>query len=126
MADYTMGIKTIDLKTKAVAILNHPVEVPLNGIDCLMRVGDGLVAIQNGVTPARVVGLRLDASGNEVAGVEILESNSPQLGTPTHGVLRGNRFYYLANTGFDNLDEKGGVASGKQLSPARVLFVELK
>ena len=126
VADYTLGILAIDLQSKTISPIKHPLEIPLNGIDCLMKWGRQLIAVQNGTNPPRVIRFHLSPSNDEVTRADVLERNSEYLGTPTHGVVRDSRFYYLANTGFENFDAQGAIVAGKRLSPSRILYCELK
>jgi hypothetical protein len=112
--------------TGRTSTVKHPLEIPLNGIDGLTRTGSELVAIQNGTNPARLMRLHLDHSGSTIVSAKVVQSNSTLLGTPTHGVIYGHRFYYLANTGTENFNEKGNVAPSKHLSPSRIMSFELR
>ena len=51
----------------------------------------------------------------------IIERATPTLGDPTHGVIVGNYFYYIANSGWDSLDEHGVVKNGKTLTAPRIM-----
>jgi hypothetical protein len=57
------------------------------GIDGLYAVGRDLVGIQNGIAPHRVVRLRLDARGDRIVSVEVLERARPDYAEPTLGVV---------------------------------------
>ena len=100
--DYVRGIAAMDLKTRAVRWLQPARGVAVSGIDGFYRYGDGFIAVQNGVQPARVVFFSSD-----LARQEILEANAPGLGEPTHGTLVGDAFYFIANTGWDTYDDDG-------------------
>ena len=66
VADYSRGILRVDLATREVRLLDAARTCMALGIDGLYPVRGGLVGIQNGVDPARVVRLRLSraASGS--------------------------------------------------------------
>jgi hypothetical protein len=49
------GIGAVDLQTKAVALLAHPPELSLGGIDGLYLAGGTLLAVQNGTAPPRIL-----------------------------------------------------------------------
>ncbi|HEV8269406.1 MAG TPA: SMP-30/gluconolactonase/LRE family protein, partial [Thermoanaerobaculia bacterium] len=57
VADYGEGIVVVDLATKAARPLAAPADVPLMGVDGLVRHGDSLLVTQNGIRPYRVVRL---------------------------------------------------------------------
>jgi hypothetical protein len=100
--DYERGIAAMDLKTHTVRWLQPAHGIVLSGIDGFYRYGNTFLAVQNGVTPARLVLFSADFTKQEV-----LEANSPGLGVPTHGTLVGAGFYFLANTGWDVYDDDG-------------------
>ncbi len=122
VADYIRGIGIVDLTTPAhpVTWMAHPRDAAVNGIDGMYLLGSSLIAVQNGTEPNRVIRLDLDASLTRVLRWEALESNSPGLGAPTHGTLVGRDFYFLANSGWDQMDDDGPVKPGGRLTPAQV------
>ncbi len=103
----------------------HGRDVAVNGIDGLYLVGDSLLAVQNGTEPNRVIHLYLDPTLTRVLRWEPLDSNSPGLGAPTHGTMVGGDFFYLANSGWDQLADDGSVKPGAALTPAEVRRVAL-
>jgi len=100
--DYVRGIAAIDLKSRAVRWLQPARGIVLSGIDGFYRYRNSFLAVQNGVSPARIILFAQDLRKQE-----ILETNTPGLGEPTHGTLIGNTFYFLANTGWDAYDDDG-------------------
>lgn len=100
--DYLRGIAAIDLATHAVKWLQPADDIALNGIDGLYISGRSFLAVQNGTAPPRVIRFSLDLKKQEV-----LEANTPGLGEPTHGVMVGNDFYYIGNSGWNEYDEHG-------------------
>ena len=125
VADYVRGIGVIDLATRAVTWMPHPYDVAVSGIDGLYLSGASLLAVQNGTTPNRVIRLDLDPSLSRILRWEPLESSSAGLGVPTHGTLVGKDFYFLANSGWDQLADDGSLKPGGKLTPAAVLRVTL-
>jgi hypothetical protein len=125
VADYVHGIGIVDLATHAVAWMAHRREVAVNGIDGLYLYGDSLLAVQNGTEPNRVVRFYLDPSLTQMLRWEILDSNSPGLGAPTHGTVVGKDFFFLANSGWDRLADDGSLKPGAELTPAEVRRVAL-
>jgi len=120
VADYVRGIGIVDLATRAVTWMAHPRDVAVNGIDGLYLVGDSLLTVQNGTEPNRVIRLYLDPGLTRVLRWEAMDSNSPGLGAPTHGVVVDKDFFYLANSGWDQLADDGSVKPGAALTPAEV------
>ncbi len=107
--DYVRGIAAITLATGAVKWMKPADDVALNGIDGLYVYHDAFIAVQNGTTPARIVRFSLDLQKQQV-----LEANTPELGEPTHGTIVGDTFYFLANTGWDRVRQRGEEEGGER------------
>jgi hypothetical protein len=120
VADYVRGIGIVDLASRAVTWMGHPREVAVNGIDGMYLAGDSLIAVQNGTEPNRIVRLVLDPPLTRILRWEPLESNSAGLGAPTHGTLVGRDFFFIANSGWDQLAEDGSLKPGAAMTPAAV------
>jgi hypothetical protein len=123
--DYVRGIGMLNLATKQVAWIPTEGRHALSGIDGLYLVGNSLLATQNGASPERVVRFTLNESQTGVVSEDILERATPTLGDPTHGVVVGNYFYYIANSGWDALDDHGNLLKGKTLPTGRVMRTKI-
>lgn len=123
--DYTRGIGIVDLAIKKTTLLQHPKELSLGGIDGMYLSGKMLIAIQNGTAPERLIRMTLDASLARVIEWETIEANWPGLGDPTHGVVVGREFYFLANSGWDHMAEDGSVKPGEKFEPATIRQMRL-
>jgi hypothetical protein len=123
--DYVRGLALLDLSTKHVDWIPMEGKHALTGIDGLYVLGTLLIATQNGTSPERVVRFTLTESMTGVASEAIIERATPTLGDPTHGVVVGDYFYYIANSGWDSLDEQGVVKEGKTLTPAVIMRAKL-
>ncbi|HYR07791.1 MAG TPA: hypothetical protein VEQ60_08490, partial [Longimicrobium sp.] len=62
------GIAAIDRESGEVEWLPVADSTAVSGIDGLVRLGHSLVAVQNGVTPKRVVELRMDDGETRITG----------------------------------------------------------
>ena len=124
--DYARGIGVLDLQTLALTWLGSGGRHALYGIDGLYLHGATLIATQNGSTPERVVMFGIDGSLSRVESEVIVERATPTLGDPTHGVEVGPFFYYIANSGWDQLDEHGRVKNGGHLTPAVLMRFRLE
>jgi sugar lactone lactonase YvrE len=111
VADYVDGIWLVDLATGKREAVTGPRDVPLQGVDALAIHGKDLVVSQNGIVPARIARLALDASGRRVESGEILEMNTPLVEEPTLGVVVGDDFIYVANAQWERLDNDGKLNS---------------
>ncbi|HEY4335950.1 MAG TPA: hypothetical protein VGM89_08635 [Puia sp.] len=117
--DYVRGLAVLNISTGEVSWIRNNAIQPcaLNGIDGVYAQGDRLFITQNGVDPERVVQLQLDKQGRTLRGSTIIERATPLLGEPTHGVLVGADFYFIANSGWDILDRHGKIKPGARMTP---------
>jgi hypothetical protein len=123
--DYPRGIGSLDLKSKRITWLPTDGRHALSGVDGLYLSGNVLLAVQNGTSPERVIRFGLDTSRTHIATESLIERATATLGDPTHGVVVGNRFYYIANSGWDALDEHGNIKAGKTMTSAVIMSAEL-
>jgi hypothetical protein len=123
--DYVRGIAAFDLKTGALKWLSTKDRYALDGIDGLYCQGRLLVAVQNGTAPERVVSFTLDASMSAIVAQSIVERATATLGEPTHGVFVKRIFYYIANSGWNALDEHGAQISVTPVTPGLIMSVDL-
>lgn len=121
--DYTRGIGVLDLGSGNVTWLNQGGAKPvaLSGVDGLYFDRGSLILVQNGTSPERVVRMQLDPKMTRVVSEQMIERATPTLGDPTHGVIVGDSFYYIANSGWNQLDDHGALLSGASLTPARIM-----
>jgi hypothetical protein len=52
-------------------------------------------------TLMRVVAFTMDPAATRIESETIIERSTDTLGDPTHGVVIGSDFYYIANSGWD-------------------------
>lgn len=123
--DYVRGLALMTLKTKQVTWLPTQGQFALNGTDGLYRIRDRLIAVQNGTSPERVVMFTVDPRQTGIVAQDLIERSTNTLGDPTHGVVVDNTFYYIANSGWDVLDDHGKVKPGMALSEPLVMKFEL-
>jgi hypothetical protein len=99
------GIVRIDLEHGTSSELLRPAGTTLSGADGLYFYKGSLIAIQNSFGSARVTTYRLSADGGRVVEGTVLENRSAFTDMPTTGAIRGESFYFMANTQIDNLDK---------------------
>ena len=126
VADYARGMAQVDLATGAVSWLPQPSNLAASGIDGLVLVGRDLVALQNGIRPPRVLRLRLDRDHAAIESWSVIEAGTPALSEPTHGVAVDGWVYYIANAGWDRLEEDGEVRAGAALEKGIIRRVLLE
>ncbi len=115
VVDYVLGIGKIDLKTNALTWLKHPSDVALNGIDGIALQGTRAIAVQNGTNPVRILAIDFDEDFTAVKGVTVLEQKTLHLTEPTHGVIVGDEYFFIANSEDDKVGEGGIVKKGETL-----------
>ncbi len=121
VADYVRGIAAITLATRALTWLQPGADIALSGIDGLKIHGESFIAVQNGTRPARIVRISLDLKN-----FEVLEANWPGLGEPTHGTLIGNRYLFIANTGWPEYGDDGKKRDGSAPVVSSIYEIELE
>lgn len=121
VADYVLGIAAIERASGTVTWLPVADSMAVSGIDGLVRVGHALIAVQNGVTPKRVIELRMDDAETRLTGWRAIESGTPVLTEPTHAVLVGGEVFFIADSGWDRMNPDGTIKPGMALEPPHVL-----
>ncbi len=126
VADYSLGIGVIDLQSKSLSWLLHAKEIALEGSDGLYLSGHSLVAVQNGVTPSRIIQVSLTPDLARAERFSVLEQASPSFGDPTHGVIVGNSFYFIGNSGWHRMSDDGRLTAGKPTDSPVVMEMKLE
>lgn len=97
LADYSHGLLRVDLRTREVAGISGPDSATLLGIDGMVEDGPRrLIAVQNGLSPVRVVRLYLSSDGRQVERLEVIDRPRWEAGEATLGVRVGRSFVYVA------------------------------
>jgi sugar lactone lactonase YvrE len=125
LSDYARGIIRVDLASRQAKLLPTADSVLALGVDALAWTRQGLVGVQNGVSPHRVVRLTLDDSGDRVMRAEVLDRAHPAYDEPTLGVLVGDDFYYIADGQWERFGNDGMVADSSALRSTVVLRLRL-
>ena len=122
--DYVRGVATFDMGSGAVRWISTKGRFALGGIDGLYCRGTLLIAVQNGTAPKRAIVLHLDALKSVITAETVIERSTRTLDLPTHGVFVGATFFYIANSGWDGLDEHGARIPSIHVSPAIIMRVD--
>jgi sugar lactone lactonase YvrE len=125
VADYTRGLFRYALDGGALERVEAAPGVGTYGIDGLYRHGNGLVAIQNGNRPHRVVRLQLAGGGRRVRAQRVLAANLEAFDEPTLGVVVGDEFWFVANSQWNKFREDHTLPPPDQLRPPRILRIRL-
>jgi hypothetical protein len=98
IADWSHGLLRWDRATGEICAVTVEGGATLLGIDGLRRAGDRLVGVQNGVAPARVVGITLSGDGTHATSVAVLDRPATAIGEPTVGTIIGPRYLYVSSS----------------------------
>jgi len=94
------------------------------GADGLYWHNGSLIAVQNGMGSPRVAAFKLSRDGNRVTRVTVLENRTQFTTLPTTGAIRGNDFYFIANSQIDNLNGDK-IMDVTKLAAVRIAVVRL-
>ena len=126
VADYSHGLLRVDLATSAVTRLDDAPSSTSLGCDGLAWDNGAIVAVQNGVAPARVMRFVLDRTGTRIERAELLDRNSLIADEPTIGTIVGREFVYVANSQWEKFTEGGARIPGRRLTFPVLLGVPLR
>jgi hypothetical protein len=118
------GMVHIDTTTKVTSEVNPGPHNTLAGIDGLYYRKGTLIAVQNGIGQPRIVAFRLNRDNSSVTQTTVLENRTSFTKLPTTGALRDNDFYFITNSGVDNLDGTR-ILDVTRLEPTRIAVVHL-
>ena len=86
---------------------------------------DGLVGVEYGTGAYRVMRWKLSPDGLEVKSSETLERGTKMVHDPTSGAILNGKFYFMANTGIENLDN-GKISDPGKLEPLHIAILPLQ
>lgn len=95
------------------------------GVDGLYWYQGGLVGVEYGTGAYRVMRWKLSQDGREARSGETLERGTAMVRDPTTGAILDGKFYFMANTGIENLDG-GRIADPAKLEPLHIAVLPLK
>jgi hypothetical protein len=100
VADYPRGLWRVSLGAHTTKLLTAPAGTNLRGIDGLYALPGGLVAVQNGLNPQRVLRLTL-AKGGAISSATLLLAGRPEMTDLSLGQVVNGRFHFIANSGWE-------------------------
>ncbi len=119
-----VGVVRIDLADGTSRDVNPGPRSTLAGADGIYWHNGSLIAIQNGIGSPRIAAFKLSADGNRVIRTTVLENHTQFTVLPTTGAIRGNDFYFIANSQIDNLNGDK-VMDETKLAVVRIAMVRL-
>jgi len=109
VADYGNGVWRVDISSKQPRLLIAPAGSTLFGIDDLHLANQALYAVQNGVTPQRILRVELDAAG-EPHRAHVLISGHDSASDLTGGFIEDDRYHFIGNSGWALFDSPASTA----------------
>jgi hypothetical protein len=125
VADYSHGLLRVELGTRAVTRLDDTPSSTSLGCDGLVWYRGAIIAVQNGVAPARIMRYVLDRTGTRIEGAELLDRNTAVADEPTIGTLVGDEFVYVANSQWEKYTERGARIPTRRLTAPMLLGIPL-
>jgi DNA-binding beta-propeller fold protein YncE len=125
VADYSHGLLRVDLATNSVTRLDDPPGTTTLGCDGIVLDRGAIIAVQNGVSPARVMRFTLDPTGTRLVGAEVLDQNIEVADEPTIGTIVGRSFVYVANGQWEKYTDDGRRIPERRLAAPVLLAVPL-
>lgn len=117
VADYSLGIASIDLATGVRTLLPRLDGKPLRGIDGIARCGDRYLAVYNGAAPGRLLSFTVGPSTIEYE--EVVEGLA--FPDPTQLAVAGGQLLLISDAGW----EQAAKPATKPRDPAHVMALPL-
>ena len=124
VADYSHGLLRVELSTRSVARLADAPGATSLGCDGIAVSGDTIIAVQNGVTPARIMRYEVDPLELRIVRASVVDRDLALAPEPTIGTLVGDLFVYVANSLWDEYGDDGIVKPGAALTRPRLIAVQ--
>jgi sugar lactone lactonase YvrE len=125
VADYSHGLLRLELASGRVTRLEDAPGSTSLGCDGIAWDRGALIAVQNGVAPARIMRFALDPAGSRVLRAEVLDRHIPLADEPTIGAVAGNAFVYVANSQWEKYGADGTRKGAVPLTAPLLLAVPL-
>lgn len=106
VADHANGLFTVALDSGLIQALATPPNTTLVGLDGLAPIPGGVVAVQNGVEPQRVLQLMLNPGFTGIARIQVLAAGQPHLTDLTLLTLINEQPTVIAGAGWEAYDSR--------------------
>lgn len=125
VADYSHGLLRVELASGRVTRLADAPGSTSLGCDGLVWHDGALVAVQNGLAPARIVRFVLDRAGERIVRADVLDRNVAVADEPTIGTVVDGELVYVANSQWEKHDGRGARIAARPLTAPVLLAVPL-
>jgi sugar lactone lactonase YvrE len=125
VADYSHGLLRIDLRSRQVTRIADAVGSTSLGVDGIVWHDRGIIAVQNGIAPPRVVYFAMDSTRARIERVVELDRQPTVADEPTIGTIWRGGFVYVANSQWEKYEDSGARRAGTVLRATTLLCVPL-
>lgn len=119
VADYANGLWRVALSSRHAALLAVPAHATLFGIDGIYPVPGGLVAVQNGIGPQRVVKVSLGDADGAATAVKVLRAGDAAMSDLSLGQVVGDHFDFIGNAGWAQFEKANGSIASRTVTILR-------
>lgn len=114
LSDLEEGIIIINLQNEEIYTLFNSEALNLTGISDLIYDDNGLIIIQNGFKPERIMRIELESKKMGLSKFFPIESANPEFNSPSFGVVVEGGIYYITNSQTPKANVYGGLLNGQQ------------
>jgi hypothetical protein len=126
LTDYSHGVLRVDLHSRTVTrVADAPHSTSL-GCDGIAWYRGSIIAVQNGIAPARIVQMTLNAAGDSIVRLDVIDRNFAVADEPSIGTILGDDFIYVANGQWTKYDDNGKRLDRAKLAQTILLAVPLR
>jgi sugar lactone lactonase YvrE len=125
VADYATGLFGVEIASGKPFAVGFTRNTSLFGIESLYAIPGGLVAVQNAMSPVRVVTLEMTPDGRNVSRLLVVDAAQPEFTGLTRGALVGDELHLIANTQRGKYTPLGRLTDGAKLEPVKVWTSDL-
>jgi sugar lactone lactonase YvrE len=120
-----LGVIRMDLRKNQAEDVKPLAHDTMAGIDGLYWYEGDLVGVEYGTGAYRLMRWKLSPNGREVTSSETLERGTKMVRNPTTGAILDGKFYFMTNTGIENLKD-WKIADPEKLEPLQIAVLPLK
>lgn len=124
VADYTTGFVRIDLKSGEETRIGLPPHTTLAGSDGLTLAEGVVYAVQNGISPDRIVAVKLDADWSKAVSVKVL-LRGKVLDQPTSAIVQRGSLVLVARSQWSDFIAEDGSPARHDPAPATLARLPL-
>ncbi|MCF6288554.1 MAG: hypothetical protein L3J53_04875 [Proteobacteria bacterium] len=114
LSDLEEGIIILNLENEETYAITNSPTLNLTNISDLIYDNNGLIIIQSGFQPERIMRLQLESRKLGLANIFPIESANPRFNSPSVGIVVAEGLYYITNSQMPKTNLQGGLISGQQ------------